>query len=285
LGSLEVGDIDAWVFSANTNESIVARMGEIDAGLSPYLRLYGPSGALVDSAYGAVAAEVSTRATNSGTFLLLAGDLSSGYGGAGNYRLTLAKTGTPALVSAGDEGGGLTGTDSVDGTIDRGDLDLWTFSARTGDILSISVTESVSGSPLTPQVRLYGRDGTLLKSASGAATAQLGTLAAPTNGTYLLVIGDLSSGYAGTGTYRVTVNGLSDTLKFYAPIIARENVKLLAVGGVPGDSLTLITTTNVITPLNLWTPLSYPFDQFGVADVITEFGSAEPRRFFRLASP
>jgi len=179
----------------------------------------------------------------------------------------------------------MTGVESYDGMIDTGDIDVWSFSARAGDIISIDVTELTAGSPLTPQLRLYGPNGTLLRSFSGAATAQFANFVAPTNGTYLVVVGDFSSGYVGTGTYRMTVNGLSDRLKFYPPIIAGANVRLLSVGGLRGAPFTLLTTTDVSVPLNLWAELSYQFDQFGVADLITTFGSDEPQRFFRLRLP
>jgi hypothetical protein len=283
--SIEVGDIDTWSLTASAGESMVIRMGEVTAGLAPQLRLYGPDGVLLDSSSGVVATEVTARATNSGTFLLVAGDLTSGYGGTGDYRLTLAKTGGPLLTSAGDEGGGMTGVESYGGMIETGDVDVWTFSARAGDLLSINATELVNGSPLTPQLRLYGRDGTLLRSSSGVATTQFSNFVAPTNGTYLVVISDLSSGYTGTGTYRMTVNQLSDGLKLYAPIIAGGNVKLLAVGGSAEAAFTLLTTTNVITPLTLWSPLPYQFDQFGVADFVATFGSSEPQRYFLLRAP
>ena len=50
----------------------------------------------------------------------------------------------------------MTGAESYDGMIDTGDLDVWTFSARAGEIISIHATELTSGSPLSPQLRLYG---------------------------------------------------------------------------------------------------------------------------------
>src|SRR5436309_4306907 len=85
LATIDTGDIDAWTFTANAGESIVVRMGEtLTSSLTPQLRLYGPNGVLLDSAFGLVAAEVSARATNSGTFLVVAGDLTAGWTGTGN---------------------------------------------------------------------------------------------------------------------------------------------------------------------------------------------------------
>ena len=51
-----------------------------------------------------------------------AGDFSSGYAGSVSYRLTLAKTGDPIIVSSGDEGGTLTNDIMHTGFIDLGAL-------------------------------------------------------------------------------------------------------------------------------------------------------------------
>jgi hypothetical protein len=290
LATIETGDIDAWTFTANAGENIVVRMGEITTStLTPSLRLYGPDGVLLDSitsgAYVA-AAEVSARATNSGTFLVVASDYSSGWTGTGNYRLTLTKTSEPLVTSPNDEGGPMIGTGTYDGTIETGDIDSWSFTVCAGDIIAINVAELVSGSTLTPWLRLYGRDGVLLKNLSGAATAQFTNYVAPASGTYTVVVSDLSAGWAGTGTYRLTVNGLSDGLKMCPPIIAGANVNVLGIGGLPGAPFTLVTSTNVATPLNLWMPMqTNQFDQVGVMNITNVFNPGEPQRFFMLRAP
>jgi hypothetical protein len=291
VATIDTGDIDAWTFTANAGESIVVRMGETTAGstLTPSLRLYGPDGVLLDSITSGAfvaAAEVTTKATNSGTFLVVASDYSSGWTGTGNYRLALAKTGEPVVISPNDEGGPMTGTGTYDGTIETGDIDSWTFTVCAGDIISINVTELVGGSTLTPWLRLYGRDGVLLKNLSGAATVQFTNFPAPASGTYTVVVSDLSGGWAGTGTYRLTVNGLTDGLKLCPPMIVGPNISLTGIGGVSGATYILLTTTNVPTPLNLWTPiLTNQFDQFGSMEVDNVRDPAESQRFFILKRP
>jgi hypothetical protein len=286
LATIDTGDIDAWTFTANAGDSIVVRMGETaTSSLTPQLRLYGPNGVLLGSFSSGVAAEVSAQATNSGTFLVVAGDLSAGWAGTGNYRISLANSGSPLSISANDEGGPMTGNGTYDGTIDAGDVDAWTFTVCAGDIISLNVTELVSGSTLTPQLRLYGRDGALLKSLSGAATAQFTNYVAPASGTYTVVVSDLSAGWAGTGTYRLTVNGLSDTLKFCPLAISGTNLHIVGIGGLRGAPYTLLTTTNVAAPLDLWTPMTNQFDQFGVLDVTNFFDRSEPQRYFLLRTP
>ena len=83
------------------------RASEISGGsaLTPSLRIYSPSGALLDSNASGAGAEVAVTAASNGTYLVVVGDASSFYAGSGPYRLTLAKTGSAVVVSPGDEGG------------------------------------------------------------------------------------------------------------------------------------------------------------------------------------
>ncbi len=285
--TIDTGDLDAWTFTASAGENIVVRMGETIAAspLYPWLRLYGPNGVLLNADFNAAAAEVTFRATNSGTFQVVVGDGNSGLGGSGNYRLSLAKTGSPLAISPSDEGGAMTGAGLYDGMIDTGDIDTWSFTACAGDILSFNVTELVNGSPLYPWLRLYGRDGVLLRNVSGPATAQF-TLAAPASGTYTLVASDGNSGLGGAGTYRLTVNGLTDELKLCVPVISGTNANVSGVGGLPGGTFILLTTTNVATPAALWSPIrTNQFSLFGEFTVTNAFNKAQPERFFLLQTP
>lgn len=282
-GTIDIGDMDVWSFTANAGDSIVARMGEMAAGssLTPALWLYGPDGRLLDS-YGAsgVAAEVGFRATNSGTFTLVAADSSNAYGGSGLYRLTLAKTGSAVEVSPGDEGGPLNGSDTYEGVLDAGDLDVFYFTLCRGDDIMVRLDEATAGLGLTPFLRLYGRDGTLIRSATGAATAQFSVLATNT-GAFVLVLGDFSNGYAGSGAYRLTVNGLSAGLKMCVPNIAGTNAALSGVGGVNGEEFVVLTSPLVEAPLATWTPLfTNLFDFYGTFNRTSRYISTESRRFY-----
>ena len=55
------GQSNSWTFTASNGQSMVVAMGAINGNLYPYLRLYGPNGALLTSGFGANAAEVSAR--------------------------------------------------------------------------------------------------------------------------------------------------------------------------------------------------------------------------------
>src|SRR5258707_11321917 len=42
------------------------------------------------------------------------------------------------------------------GTIDVGDLDLWTFTGNVGDNIVVRIAEATVGGTLTPWLRIYG---------------------------------------------------------------------------------------------------------------------------------
>src|SRR6185295_10834044 len=87
LGTVLTGDLDLWTFSANSGDALVVRIGELtDTNtFTPWIRLYGPNGKLLDSGFGALAGEVGATATNSGTFLVVASDGNGAFNGSGSY--------------------------------------------------------------------------------------------------------------------------------------------------------------------------------------------------------
>jgi predicted RNA-binding protein with TRAM domain len=208
LATIEAGDIDAWTFTANTGENLLVRAGETTGGspLSPWLRLYGPNGALLDSSFGTVAAEVAFRATNSGTFLVVMGDGNNGFGGTGNYRLSLAVMPERFSTSASDDGGAVSADSSIPGEITTGDIDIWSFEANQGNSLVIRMVELV-GPGLSPWLRVYGTDGQLIGQNFSTTAAQV-SFVAPQSGLYTVVASDGNNGFGGTGTYELTVSGL-----------------------------------------------------------------------------
>jgi len=176
----------------------------------------------------------------------------------------------------------MTGAGSYLGTMNVGDLDVWSFTACTGDALVLQMTKLTNSSSLTPWIRLYGRDGTLLNSVANASSALI-SRTAPASGNYLVVLADDSSGYGGSGAYTFTVNGLSSGLKLCPLVISCTNADVGGVGGTPGAGFVLFTTTNITTPAHLWTPIQTNlFDQFGVFSYTNLFNPAERQRYFLL---
>jgi hypothetical protein len=287
-GTLPAGVSNVWTFTANAGDGIAVAMGEMVANstLYPYLRLYGPNGALLDSNFGSAGAGVSTQATNSGTFTVVAGNNENvSFGGNGTYRITLATTtvGSPVVVAPGDEGGSLNGAVVYNGTIDIGDLDVWKFTACVGDSIQLQMNEVTNGSTLYPHLRLYGPEGVLIGSNFGSAGAGVSTRAT-NSGTFTVVAGNNeNASFGGNGNYQLTANGLSNELRLCNPKISGTNVTLSGVGGPAGAEFTVFTSPVVEAPLATWSPLfTNQFDFYGTFSRTNTYLPSEPKRFFIL---
>ena len=154
------------------------------------MRLYGPDGALISSSADTSAAEVTTRATNSGTFLVVIGN--NPYysdAGSGTYRVKLVKTGGAIVLAPGDEGGPMTNGYTHQGNLPIGDLNAWTFTANTGDDIVLKVGQITDTNNFDPWIRLYGSNGVLIASSSDTSAAEV-TTRATNSGTFLAVIGN-----------------------------------------------------------------------------------------------
>jgi hypothetical protein len=186
-GALEFGDLDVWTFDASNGDSIVLRMSATN--YNPLIRLYGPNGVLLGSAGSGVSGnrdvDLSVRATNSGSFTVVAGSVTA-TASTGNYLLNLAKSGAPVFVSPGDQGGTISNGWQHSGTIDLGDLDVFTFSAAAGDSIVLRM-----GSPnFNPWLRLYGPNGVLVGTAGSGAANNLDVdlaIQATNSGTFTVV--------------------------------------------------------------------------------------------------
>ena len=90
--NMPIGDLDTWTFTACVGDPIRVRVDEITQtnNFAPWIRLYGPSGILLGSAFGATFAEISITATNRGTYLIVIAN-NEYYNNAGNgtYQLVV----------------------------------------------------------------------------------------------------------------------------------------------------------------------------------------------------
>src|ERR1019366_2106598 len=243
-GTNSLGGLDMWSFTANAGNNIVLRLGTTN--FDGNLNLYGPNGALLKTAAFGTDAELDLTATNSGTFTALVSSYASG--GTGTYVLHLARFPGAFIVPAGEQGGPMTNGATYVGTINRADEDLWAFTACTGDPINLWL----SPTNFIGNLNLYGPSGALLKTAASATLAAI-TYTATNCGTFTVLVSSYSSG--GTGTYGLTANGLSEELRLCSPVIKGSTLTLNGIGGATNATFVLYTTTNVTTPLGLWTPV------------------------------
>lgn len=274
-GTNSLADLDMWSFTATAGDNIVLRLGT--TGFAGNLNLYGPNGALLKTATSGTDTELDYTATNTGTFTALV--YSYFADGTGTYVLHLAEFPEAFIVPAGDEGGPMAGVAQYYGTITLGDLDIWAFTACTGDSISLRLNPT----NFTGNLNLYGPNGALLNTAASATAAEI-SYTTTNCGTFTVLVSSYS--LVGTGTYGLTANGLSDELRVCSPAINGANLTLNGVGGTSNADFVLYSTTNVATPFGLWTPiLTNHFDQFGVFNYTTGFNRALPQTYFRITMP
>jgi hypothetical protein len=120
--------------------------------------------------------------------------------------------------------------------------------------------------------------------AGGNATTWSIAYTATNSGTYAALVTSFYSG--GVGTYRLTVNNLSDGPKLCAPSISVTNVFVTGIGGTEGQAFILLTSTNVDTQLTQWTPVyTNHFDHFGNFRFTNSFIPGPSRRFYIYQLP
>ncbi|HTQ06135.1 MAG TPA: IPT/TIG domain-containing protein [Polyangiaceae bacterium] len=193
-GTIDEGDLDSYTFNLTAGEGVQLRAADLGAtGFYPYYVVYDPTGKVVGQVGGNDVAALSFSAAVSGTYTLVLFDASNGYASTGAYNLYYT------LAPGSNEGGALTIGTPVDGTIDLGDLDSYTFSATAGEKLQLVATD-LNSTAFTPYIAVYGPTGTSVVNASGATTATA-SFTATTAGTYTFVVFDASNGYASTGDY------------------------------------------------------------------------------------
>jgi hypothetical protein len=274
-GTITLGDLDLWTFTANTGNNINLRVGTTN--FDAWLQLFGPDGKLlVSGTYdGNMDAFINNyTATNSGTFTVLVSSWFSGY--TGTYALHLAQIPGAFDVPAGDQGGAMNGSANYAGTITSGDLDIWAFTACTGDPINLQLnTTNFDG-----WLQLFGPNGALLKTTGGGTVSSIAYTA--TNcGTFTVLVSSWLT--EGAGTYGLIANGLSDALRLCAPVISGAHLTVNGVGGDPGTNFILYSSTNVAKALGLWTPvLTNQFDQFGVLTYTNSYDPVSKQLYFRF---
>jgi len=204
------GDSDSWTFSASIGDRIVIRIGEITqtGSFTPRIRLQNPSAVQIAVASSSLVAEIAVTATNTGTFTVIVDD-AVGTTAMGTYRLTLAKSPGGVFVAPGDEGGPLTNGVMHTGILSTGDLDVWTFTAASGDNLVVRMGQITDTNTFWTWVRLYDPDGTLLRSSADSTAAEV-SIRATNSGTFIVVVGDGNGGLFGSGDYRLTLAKTGD---------------------------------------------------------------------------
>src|ERR1019366_7284523 len=211
-GTIHLGDLDLWSFTANVGDRIVLRGAAltITNNFYPWLRIYNPAGVLIaDSGInggGVTVQELALTATNSGTYTVLMADSDYGdFDGTGAYRLYFAQFPGAFVVPSGDEGGSMVSGGNYDGTIQLGDLDLWSFTANVGDRVLLRGAALTITNNFYPWLRIYNPTGVLIADTGvndGGISVEELALTITNSGTYTVLMADSQYGdFIGTGAY------------------------------------------------------------------------------------
>ncbi|MFN8579516.1 MAG: hypothetical protein U0163_00860 [Gemmatimonadaceae bacterium] len=203
-GTITVGDLDGWTFSANTGDYIQVAVGEITGStdFTPYIRLVAPNGAIVGTTWGVAAAQLQVNASQTGTYLVMITTADPGNDATGTYQVTLGKAPGTIVVPAGDQGGPLTNGGNNNGTITVGDLDMWTFNGNAGSPIAISIAELTGTTDFTPWIRLVAPNGAVVNTNWNVTVAQINALL-PQTGAYTVFVSTADPGNDATGDYRI----------------------------------------------------------------------------------
>jgi len=205
-GSISLGDLDQWKFSASQGDFAVVSMGEVSgsAEFTPWIRVVAPNGAVVGNSWNAAAAQAGFTAGATGTYTVIVASGDAGNAGTGSYRLTLAKAPGTFSTSSGDQGGAIANGANKNGAIVMGDVDMYRFTATQGSFFSVSMAEASGTADFTPWVRVVAPNGAVVVNSWNASVA-MGSATASVAGTYTVIVGTGDSGNDATGNYRLTL--------------------------------------------------------------------------------
>ena len=187
-------------------QSLVAAVGETTtSAFDPGLTILRPDG----SAQISDSSELGTllfvnSVSQAGTWTVRVFD--GGSNDAGNFRLTVGVV--PGAQSPNDGNGGtITSGQRKDGTIDLGDLDVYSVALNAGDSPIATAALLSGGANFQPALDIYSPAGTHLTGNSSSLGTELAFTAA-TSGTYYIVVTDsvnYNAGDAnlGSGDYRL----------------------------------------------------------------------------------
>ena len=258
-----------------------AELGDTD--FLPELSVYSPTGKkAVNSSYGPDVASVEFNAQETGSYSVIVSDASNIGTLSAPFDLYYA------LAPGANEGCALDSGGMVTGTIDKGDLDSYTFTADAGESIVLRATD-VAGGAFAPNIDVYDPSGKRAVNSGFGLDVATVTFQAPTSGTYTVVVADGSSGFAATGAYN---------LYFTRAPSANEGGALPSGGVVTGsidegdlDSYTFTANAGDSIKLRVADPAGGAFDpNFDIYDpsgaraVNTGFGLDVAAAAFRAAT-
>ena len=240
---------DSYTFSASAGNLVDLTMAVTTGTMIPRIRLYNPDGSLNSSGQAGGPSSCSGSSvemnvvplSSSGTYTVLLGDC--GDTNTGNYLVFAQRTNNPSGATP------VFWTQTQSGSIgSAAQSATYAFAGAASNVIDLTVTKE-SGT-LSPRIRLYNPDGTLLINAPtgscGAASAALSAVSLVQSGNYTVLVGDCSD--TASGDYDLTSDctgacPVTPLITWAAPAAityptALSATQLDASASVPGATLT-----------------------------------------------
>jgi len=195
VGTINVSsDLDAGFISVSNNRcAMQVRMGQVAVALVPHMQIYAPDGSLVTNAFPTeYRSEITAILTNQGIYTVVCSDM---FNAQGQYALTMVQI--PGTLSGSDADiGPIISGEKKNGTINQpGDLDIASFSAVNGDVVTITMQDV--DVDLNPVLELYGPTGMQLARTTDVfeTCAVISNYAITSNGVYSIICKDKEDRY------------------------------------------------------------------------------------------
>jgi hypothetical protein len=197
------GETNTYTFTADAQDSVVVRVGSATTLWDPQIRLYGPDGVGLCEAHSSSSGVdiPGCLLPGNGSYTIIVNDYASA--DTGSYGITLQRVNNPGNAIAAAFGQNST---AVLGA--AGELDTYTFTANSSDIVALRMGRSASVP--TPQLRLYGPDGVQICEAHHSSVADISGCILPSDGSYTILANAYSS--AETGSYGLALQRLNNPL-------------------------------------------------------------------------
>jgi hypothetical protein len=198
-------EMDTYTFSATSGDKLLVRMSRSSGSIWSGIRVYAPDGSMLCEDDVLYTAEISSCALpTTGLYSVLAFD---GYGhvaggtSTGGYYIFLQRLNNPGSSTAISSG------QTLPGSIDtQAEMDTFTFSANTGD--NISIKMNWSSGTLWPGFRVYGPDGSKLCDEYDFYSANVTGFIPTSIGTFTILAFD-GNGGTHTGNYSLFLSNLN----------------------------------------------------------------------------
>ncbi|MEE2732533.1 MAG: pre-peptidase C-terminal domain-containing protein [Pseudomonadota bacterium] len=231
-GDIDLGDVDAWTFTGEVYQTVHLQIAEVTddtSGFQPEIRLYDPMGNLVTSNWGNVSADISATLERNGQYTVIVRESSADVPDTGSYKLYFQQLAQSFSVAGNDDGGTLFSGTPQAGTIDRADLDAWTFYVDAEDQIDLTLTELTDNGGFYPQITLYDPLGRPLVSGQGTTGGSISTPAI-LSGLYTAVVADGTGDVPNSGTYELayTRTNVASPVPAGASIATIDNGELIS---------------------------------------------------------